>query len=454
VKKTSADNPFRSHNSGPSSPEEDVGGVGSKAEGNMKALLVGEGEGPGGDILLQLEAAISRGDHRYAATLAKELAKVKISSRLTEQEDRRATQPPPVKTIKADMYVEDAVSAQGPISLIVSPSITVAELKQQVEEQFEIPVAVQKWILDKSLVSEDGVTLSSQGVDKDGSRVYLYLVSPEEAREAALPAVTPTPAPTTSTDSGLNKGLAEPVQKGRYWNYEEDRWSVCNSDEDDDDDEPVENNNNNKAKEVAVNGNAARPQNFQFIAAPKEVEAALEAVKEDADKEEDVKNVEEAGVKEEEGEWEYYYEEEPEKPKEEAKAKPDIEKLVAEHVAERKKEAEVAPVAEVDGAEEAGGWVCPVCTLRNPLERPGCQACTTERPADIGAGAVQEEAVQVMEGKEKKEVKKENNLDAYKQLENLDIIPNAETFECTICFLETEPGDGVVLRECLHTFCK
>ena len=51
-------------------------------------------------------------------------------------------------------------------------------------------------------------------------------------------------------------------------------------------------------------------------------------------------------------------------------------------------------------------------------------------------------------------LKKENNLDAYKQLENLDIIPNAETFECTICFLETEPGDGVVLRECLHTFCK
>ena len=346
---------------------------------------------------------------------------------------------------RADMYVEDAVSAQGPISLIVSPSITVAELKQQVEDQFEIPVAVQKWILDKSLVSEDGVTLSSQGVDKDGARVYLYLVSPEEAREAALPAATPTPAPPTSTASGFNKGPVEPVQKGRYWNYEEDRWSVCNSDEDDDDD-PVE--NNNKAKEVAVDSNAARPQNFQFIPAPKEVEAALEAVKEDADKE-DVKNVEEAG-KEEEGEWEYYYEEEPEKPKEDTKAKPDIEKLVAEHVAERNKEA-IAPVAEADG-EEAGGWVCPVCTLRNPLERPGCQACTTERPADIGAGAVQEE-VQV-EGKEKKEVKKENNLDAYKQLENLDIIPNAETFECTICFLETEPGDGVVLRECLHTFCK
>jgi len=34
------------------------------------------------------------------------------------------------------------------------------------------------------------------------------------------------------------------------------------------------------------------------------------------------------------------------------------------------------------------------------------------------------------------------------------IIPNAENFECVICFLDTEPGDGVVLRECLHTFCR
>ena len=337
------------------------------------------------------------------------------------------------------MYVEDAVSAQGPISLIVSPSLTVAELKQQVEEQFEIPVAVQKWILDKSLVSEDTVTLSSQGVDKDGAKVYLYLVSPEEAREAAMPAASPKPTPASS---GSNTRPAEPIQKGRYWNYEEDRWSVCNSDEDDD--EVVDNNK-------AVIGTAARPQNFQFVPpAAKEVEAALEAaVKEDANNE--VKKVEDDG-KEEEGEWEYYYEEEPEKPKEEQKAKPNIEKLVADHLAERKKEPVVAPAVAVEAEDEGAGWVCPVCTLRNPLERPGCLACTAERPADIGAGAVQQELV--VEGKEKKEVKKENNLDAYKQLENLDIIPNAETFECTICFLETEPGDGVVLRECLHTFCK
>ena len=28
------------------------------------------------------------------------------------------------------------------------------------------------------------------------------------------------------------------------------------------------------------------------------------------------------------------------------------------------------------------GWECPTCTLQNPPNRPGCEACTTERPKD------------------------------------------------------------------------
>ena len=342
------------------------------------------------------------------------------------------------------MYVEDAHQAQGPITLIVSPSITVAELKLQVEQQFEIPVAVQKWILDKSLVSEDGVTLSSQGVDKDGARIYLYLVSPEEQKEAII-----APAPTAAAAAPALP--VEPVQKGRYWNYEEDRWSVCNSE---DEDELVE---------------PAKPTNFQFIPAPKDVKAALVAEQEEENAgakagiagpkavKQDIK-ADDTGPengKEEEGEWEYYYEEEQEKPKETEKAKkPNIENIVANHLLEKRKAAvqEEAPKIEAAKEEAEAGWQCPVCTLMNPLERPGCQACTTERPADLGAAAAQEEVQQVPQAAN--EVKKENNLDAYKQLENLDIIPNAETFECAVCFLDIEPGDGVVLRECLHTFCK
>lgn len=40
-------------------------------------------------------------------------------------------------------------------------------------------------------------------------------------------------------------------------------------------------------------------------------------------------------------------------------------------------------------------------------------------------------------------------------LDNLnDIAVNTEAFECAVCFVEYEPTEGVVLRNCLHTFCK
>ena len=76
------------------------------------------------------------------------------------------------------MYVEDKVSAQGPIAVRVSPDQTVAQLKAQIETEFDIPAAVQKWILGKSLAADETVTLGSRGVTKDGAGIFLYLVSP------------------------------------------------------------------------------------------------------------------------------------------------------------------------------------------------------------------------------------------------------------------------------------
>ncbi|XP_055387962.1 uncharacterized protein LOC129616332 isoform X2 [Condylostylus longicornis] len=40
------------------------------------------------------------------------------------------------------------------------------------------------------------------------------------------------------------------------------------------------------------------------------------------------------------------------------------------------------------------------------------------------------------------------------KLHNLDVVRNFEPFECPICFENIEHDSGVVLRECLHTFCK
>lgn len=35
-----------------------------------------------------------------------------------------------------------------------------------------------------------------------------------------------------------------------------------------------------------------------------------------------------------------------------------------------------------------------------------------------------------------------------------DVAVNADAFECAVCFVDYEPTEGVVLRNCLHTFCK
>eukprot|EP00092_Neocalanus_flemingeri_P014251 GFUD01015371.1.p1 GENE.GFUD01015371.1~~GFUD01015371.1.p1 ORF type:complete len:1944 (+),score=429.50 GFUD01015371.1:197-5833(+) len=460
-KKTSADNPFRCKSS-QSSVHDETEVATNKGVDTFKALLVGQGEGPSGDLLRQLEVAITKGDHKYAASLAKDLAKLKISSRLTEQEsdDKKAKQNSlAIKLVKANMFVEDAVSAQGPIVVEVNPVITVAELKLQIEKEFEIPVDVQKWILGKNLVSEDSLTLQSQGIDVDGAEIFLYLVNPAEkqAEIAAAGAIPEVPKATVPPKIPLVLPT-EPFQKGRYWNYEEDRWSVCNSDDDDEREEEV--------KQMVTKGN---------VELAGEVAAAAAAV----------------AAPNEDEEWEYYYEdvdikakankEKPnpiqEQPVAAAPVLPQLAELPKTSIfrnlgkADEPKPAELKPqvinnepvpgtsatpvqelVVPKDAEKNPTGWECPVCTLMNPLERPGCLACTTERPADLGAAAAPDQPA--ADNKEKPKEEKKNAFEAYKQLENLDIIPNAENFECTVCFLDTEPGDGVVLRECLHTFCK
>ena len=76
------------------------------------------------------------------------------------------------------MFVEDKTSYNGPISIRVSPKLTVEELKDYINCEFEIPIGVQKWILGKSLVEDEKTTLLSHGISKNGQKVFLYLVAP------------------------------------------------------------------------------------------------------------------------------------------------------------------------------------------------------------------------------------------------------------------------------------
>ena len=63
------------------------------------------------------------------------------------------------------------------------------------------------------------------------------------------------------------------------------------------------------------------------------------------------------------------------------------------------------------------------------------------------------------EQKPEEKVPQENKKnEEFKLLQNLDdacgVIPNKEPFDCLICFSPIEIGEGVVLRNCLHNFCR
>lgn len=66
---------------------------------------------------------------------------------------------------------------------------------------------------------------------------------------------------------------------------------------------------------------------------------------------------------------------------------------------------------------------------------------------------VEEEPQKIEERNTPVEVK----MDRYEELislENCDVIPNSEPIECPVCFVTYGPREGVILRDCLHMFCR
>ncbi|KAF6215403.1 hypothetical protein GE061_010155 [Apolygus lucorum] len=112
------------------------------------------------------------------------------------------------------------------------------------------------------------------------------------------------------------------------------------------------------------------------------------------------------------------------------------------------------------------GWRCGRCTLVNLSSSPGCAACGSERQneQETAVQTPKDQKPQVMpannekkvEEKSAKVLEEEKKLDYQKlvDLEKSDLIICTETFECPICIVEYQPYEGVVLRECLHVFCR
>ncbi|XP_052816641.1 ranBP-type and C3HC4-type zinc finger-containing protein 1-like isoform X2 [Mya arenaria] len=119
----------------------------------------------------------------------------------------------------------------------------------------------------------------------------------------------------------------------------------------------------------------------------------------------------------------------------------------------------------VEDEEPQQGWHCEACTYINLPTRPGCEVCSSARPLDYMMPPdymITDEEKKRLEleeliEKQTREAQMEERNQNFQQLQAADtdnVISNMHEFTCPICFEDIPRGDGVVLRECLHSFCK
>lgn len=116
-------------------------------------------------------------------------------------------------------------------------------------------------------------------------------------------------------------------------------------------------------------------------------------------------------------------------------------------------------------------WSCPECTYDNEITRPGCEMCGTARPeqyyVDPQLYVPQSESererlereriheqLSVQEHNRYAEQLNENYLAMASVEQTAGLVTNSAPFQCPICMSDIGAGEGVVLRECLHEFCR
>ncbi|KAK5898438.1 hypothetical protein CgunFtcFv8_015855 [Champsocephalus gunnari] len=111
------------------------------------------------------------------------------------------------------------------------------------------------------------------------------------------------------------------------------------------------------------------------------------------------------------------------------------------------------------------GWACPSCTYINKPTRPGCEICSTNRPEryvvpggyrpdDLELRRIQQEKEAVRQYQQAREAERRENFARLVLLDGQELLPNPEPVDCRICYVDLERGEGVLLRECLHCFCR
>ncbi|XP_062900757.1 ranBP-type and C3HC4-type zinc finger-containing protein 1 isoform X2 [Mobula hypostoma] len=298
----------------------------------------------------------------------------------------------PSQQISLRVGVEDATSS-ATILVKIFPYATIFTLKQQVFQDFGFHPSVQRWIIGQCLAA-DHRTLSSYGVKRDGDPAFLYLLS---AKMAGLP---------------------------RH-QYEEDQAFAVMSNG-----EPL----TDLFRRESLPASERRGCNTLPSRLPTVKGGAALMHREgrmDASNNAQCLNLE-----------------------------------LLSHQPLVSQEARSQPLQQPSPMLRSvqKGWACTQCTFINKPTRPGCEMCSNPRPQDYVVPdeyalsdkefcrMLQEEAL--LRSQQELEEERLRNYEYLLQLDGQHLVTNPEPLECPICLSSIAPQDGVVLRDCLHSFCR
>ncbi|XP_078507855.1 ranBP-type and C3HC4-type zinc finger-containing protein 1 [Lissotriton helveticus] len=128
------------------------------------------------ELALKLAKAIELGDKKTSIECAEHLAEV--YAQVTVQLKHEAY---PKQDIRLRVSVEDAGSLTAPITLKVSPDMTVSTLKDLVFKEYNFHPSVQQWVIGQRL-PHDQETLHYHGIRRDGDTAFLYIRSAKQAK--------------------------------------------------------------------------------------------------------------------------------------------------------------------------------------------------------------------------------------------------------------------------------
>ncbi|XP_071495309.1 ranBP-type and C3HC4-type zinc finger-containing protein 1-like [Diadema antillarum] len=341
-----------------------------------------------------LKASISDGDVQNAQMYAGQLAV--LSPKLSIIVENTGPCQSQTDNISIQIQVEDKHSPKMKLRMSVSPNITIAGLKKEILLKYGVPTKVQNWIVGRKLV-KDSETLASLNVTTSGATLYLYLTSADRAN-------------ITREDMEIEKHAMIDQRASQKQKPPNDRRTQLSRE---------------RVVPPSPTGTmqAVRPK--QSVLTQNSPRRSRERIGEPS-----------------------------------AVVVEPLRRSSPETRGERRRENVLPDALDV-------GWACPVCTLVNPPLIPGCQACSESRPASYSPPSQVTYRLHPTESIYLENLKREEeahskvgrsqkllNYQEHLNMEGKDLVPNREPFECLICCVDVAEGDGVVLRECVHTFCK